>query len=481
MWITGIVTVLSALTGGPEPWDLARLATYRHQEPVPEARIWFDRGVDPVVQRGDRVRVYYRSTVSAYVAILQVDTDGTVRLLYPRSPRESHYARADRDYRLLFPRSPYWNVGDRPGVGYFFIVTSPTPFEFSDFPYSYYDRGWDLSVVGNRVYEDPYVAMDDYVARLVPDWEYAAYGLDFVSYSVGAPHQYPRFLCYDCHGFKPFNIWNPYRYTCTNFRVVVYDDPYFYPSRRYRGDRVVFVGRSVPSGPRFGFKERARGEPGTPVVLRVPAEGRDDDSGAIDRIRGRAIPRGGVAAPDARLPTGARAPAGVRAPTSDGRDARVRPPVARQGEADRRETPSRARPVRPAPTPEAKRPVLEKRPPAGARPSDGTRVAPRPRTEPSRPGSSGRVAPPRARPIPPPSASTRGRSSPPVVRTPVTRSAPRSTPAVRKPPARSAPSAPPAARRPAARSSSPAATRSGPTRTKPAAKRPARKPRRPGG
>ena len=273
MWITGAVTLLSVLTGGPEPWDLTRLAAFRHQEPVPEARIWLDRGIDPVLQRGDRVRVHYRSSVSAYVAILQFDTDGTVRLLYPRSPSENHYARAGRDYRLLFPRSPYWHVDDRPGEGYFFIVTSPRRLDFSDFRYSYYQGGWDLSLVGNRVYRDPFVAIDDYVARLVSDWEYAAYGLDFVSYSVGAAHAYPRFLCYDCHGFKPYNIWDPYHYTCTNFRVIVYDDPYFYPSRRYRGDRVVLVGRSVPGGPHFGFKERARGEPGTPLVQRVVSGG----------------------------------------------------------------------------------------------------------------------------------------------------------------------------------------------------------------
>jgi len=125
MWITGVVTVLSALAGGPEPWDLARLAMSRHQAPAPEARIWFDRGVDPVLERGDRVRVFYRSSVNAYVAILQVDTDGTVRLLYPRSPSENHYTRANQDYRLLFPRSPYWYVGDRPGMGYFLSLHPP--------------------------------------------------------------------------------------------------------------------------------------------------------------------------------------------------------------------------------------------------------------------------------------------------------------------------------------------------------------------
>ena len=322
MWIATMATVLSVAAAGPESGVGKRLLADRHQQAVLAAQIWFDRGVDPVLERGDRVRVYYRSTVTAFAAIFQVDTDGTVRLVYPRSPSENHFARANREYSLLFPRSPYWNVGDRPGLGYFFIATSPVPFDFSDFRYSSHYGGWDLSAVGTSLYEDLYVAMDDYVERLLPDWEDASYGLDFVSYSVGAPHEYPRFLCYDCHGFKPFNIWDPYRYTCTNFRVVVYDDPYFYPSRRYRGEQVVLVGRTVPTGPRYGFKERGRGEQGTLLVVRVPAAVWDPDRGAIDRLRGRTVPRGGAAA----RPSGPR-------DTSAGLDAaRVGPPVTHRGE-----------------------------------------------------------------------------------------------------------------------------------------------------
>ena len=280
MRIVGVVTLLTTLapglrSGTIEPTgDEAGLdpsVSYLHVQQVPEPRIWLDRGADPVLEAGDRVRVYYRTNADAYVAILRIDTDGTTRMLYPRSPTERHYARADRDYRLLFPRSAYWNVDDRPGVGYFFVVTSPTPFDLSDFRYSNYDGGWDLSAVGSTVYSDPYVAMDDYVARLVPDWEYLDYGLDFVSYSVGGAHEYPRFLCYQCHGFRPYSTWNPYRYTCVDFRVVVYDDPYFYPSRRYRADRVVLVRPRNPTRMRFGFKERAPGEPGTPLVVVRPS------------------------------------------------------------------------------------------------------------------------------------------------------------------------------------------------------------------
>ena len=505
MWITTMATVLSVVTAVPEPGDAARFVTYRHQEAVPAARIWFDRGVDPVLESGDRVRVYYRSTVTAFVAIFQVDTDGTVRLVYPRSPSENHFARANREYRLLFPRSPYWNVSDRPGVGYFFVVTSPVPFDFSDFHYSYYGGGWDLSVVGNRVYQDPYVAMDDYVARLIPNWEYAEYGLDFVSYSVGALHEYPRFLCYDCHGFKPFNVWDPYRYTCTNFRVVVYDDPYFYPSRRYRGDQVVMVGRSIPNGPRFGFKERARGESGTPVVVRVPPVPSEPEGGAVDR--GRAIPRG-----DADAVSRPNSPQDRSA--GDGA-VRVRPPVTRQGEADQgRSTPSGVRGFSPTTTPDTQRPVLRRRPPKDARPSEEIRSSPGSRVDPSRPRSreepgasapatrpatpmarpnptESRADPDRSRPTVVPRESTRPKSSPapsvrrppdrqpavsgpptrskpsPAVRRPPTRSKP--SPAVGRPPTRSKPS--PAVRRPPARPNGAAAKRSAPPRSSPAVKK----------
>jgi len=189
VWIEGAIATLTVLAPGlgsdaVEPVGDARgmdgSPSHVQAQQVQEPWIWVDHGVDPVLDAGDRVRVYYRTSDDAYVAIFQIDTDGTTRMLFPRSPTENHYARADRDYRLLFPRSAYWNVDDRPGIGYLFIVTSPTPFDLSDFRYSHYDGGWDLSAVGSTVYSDPYVAMDDYVARLVPDWEFVSYGLDFL-------------------------------------------------------------------------------------------------------------------------------------------------------------------------------------------------------------------------------------------------------------------------------------------------------------
>jgi hypothetical protein len=307
----------AAQQGGGQSWDGYEL----------EARIWLDRGAEPVLQRGERVRVYYRVSEDANVAIFHVNTDGTVRLVVPRSPRENQIVNGARDYRVLFPETSYWFVDDYAGIGYFFIVASPSPLDLSLFPYSYYDGGWDLSQVGRQVYTDPYEAIDDYVAALVPDWETAAYGLDFTSYHVGEHQAYPRFLCYDCHGFTPFYAWNPYYYACTSFRVVVYNDPFYYPTYRYGGGAVVYPARRHQ--PRFVFKERARGEPGTPL-LTTRAEAADVDQTERRRTPGTE-PSTGVPSAD-RVPraTEGRAPGTTRIPTRA-----TDPDFARPGERER--------------------------------------------------------------------------------------------------------------------------------------------------
>ncbi len=227
-------------------------------------RIWLDRGEGAVLQRGDRLRIYYEVEEDAFVTVFRVDTDGNVRLIHPAAPTQNNYARGGRQYRVLLPDSPYWLVDDAPGLGYFFIVASLEPFALTQLPF-HLAGGWDLALVGRQVYGDPYEAMDDYVAAVLPDWGEAVFGLDFLTYSVGDQHEYPRFMCYQCHGFKAFSDWNPYRSVCTEFRVVIWDDPYYYPAARY-GTTGAVLPRRARQGPRYEFKEAvAIGGIGAPV------------------------------------------------------------------------------------------------------------------------------------------------------------------------------------------------------------------------
>lgn len=447
--------LMAVLAVGVTAWSgiVPTTAAAQDYEVYPlEARVWLDRGDEPVLQRGERARIYYSVSESAFVAIFHVDTNGAVRMVFPSSPQENHFARGGRDYRVLFPGSSYWYVNDDPGMGYFFIVASPEPFDFRDFGYSHLAGGWDLSNVGPQLYGDPYLAMDDYVATLIPDWEYVGYGLDFTSYHVDRHYEYPRFLCYDCHGFQPYYSWNPYAYSCTSFRVVIYNDPYYYPATRYRGTRVVYVQprRGVAH---FGFKDRGAGEAGTPqiVVRNTPPVTQPGVEGSGNR---RAVPRTG--APSAFSPgsTGGTPPAVAGQPrpgvegganrrpsaTETGASALSRPPSGAQPSTSR---PSAATPTTTRTDPRGvpgsgatQRPVLERRPSGTGSSATPPRPTQPPRTSVTRP--SVKVTKPRGgggTPSPDPGAVRSGGATTtrnvPTVRSGSGGAATRATPTVR--------------------------------------------------
>jgi hypothetical protein len=415
-----------------------------------EARVWLDRGDEPVLHRGEDVRVYYRTSEDAFAAIFRIDTDGRVHLVYPQHPRAVDVVRGGRDYRLLFPDAPAWSVDEDPGVGYFFIVASPEPLDFSSFPYDEY-HGWDVSAVGDVVYTDPYVAIDDYVARVVPDWEQVPYGLDFVTYSVGATYSYPRFLCYDCHSYQRYSTWNPYDYTCSTFRVVIWDDPYFYPRYRYSGVNIVVATRPIRASlPRYEVTRRVLGDPVRPVIrVREPVERRavefKEPAGvsprlAVERAATSTAPRSSALAAAQERPRGA-------APQQVPDTARARPTLQRRPSSRLPvRTPPSARPAEPEPAPtRAAPPRLPVRTPSGStRPSTapaeprqtpaatarpgtrepaaspsssrqpGTRVVPRPTPSIPREPQGGGAAPPRpsVRSVPAPGSSSSGSSRP---------------------------------------------------------------------
>ena len=406
-----------------------------------EARLWLDRGDEPVVQRGERVGVYYRSTEDAFVAILNIDTDGTTRLVFPRSPTENHYVRAGRDYRLIFPNSSYWRVEDRPGVGYFFILTSREPFDFSSLRFSRFGGGWDMSFVGQQVYTDPYVAVDDLVSHLIPDWEYADYALDFATYHVEQRQQYPRFLCYECHGFRPYTVWNPYAYSCTSFRVVIYDDPYYYPSSRYRGNRVVYSRPTAVGIPRYEFNERAVGEAGTPDVRTRATSGRTVEPRQRSRRdpppteRTRPQPNGGSARQRSGSGTaGRRTSAPQAVPTTRSGRAVPRTSGSRATSSSRpsRTEPTRARQTQRVPSRAPTNPSVSRRPTARLRPpATGSRARTRGATSPT----TRRQAP--AQTTRPPARSSARPTA--TARPPSRSSGARATTAPRRPPARKPP------------------------------------------
>jgi hypothetical protein len=239
----------------------------------PRIEVWSNHG-DAVYTRSQGVRVYFRADQDGFVTLFRVDTDGRVRVLFPRDPWEDNFVRGGREYEALGNSSrDAFYVDDYPGVGYLFAVVAADPFDYSAIESG---NHWDYRTIADgRVRGDPYVALTDLAERIVPE-NYADWDYDIAPYYVNQHYDYPRFLCYDCHAYASYTYWDPYWRSCVRFRIVVYDDPYYYPYRYYGGRRVVFV-RPFRPEPRFVFKDRD-GSGRDQFVSRQPQRPVNDDT-----------------------------------------------------------------------------------------------------------------------------------------------------------------------------------------------------------
>ncbi len=290
----------------PGPLELGRIASWIRATERQRISVWTNRDEDPY-RRGEQARVYFKAETDGYIAVLRVDTDGRIRVLFPREPWEDNFARGGRTFEVLDRNDRAFTIDDYPGVGYLFAVSSPDPFRFDEFI-----RGdhWDYRLIADgRVRGDPYVSLTEFASRIAGPGEY---DYDIVPYYVDQHYDYPRFVCYDCHNYVSYSYWNPYHYSCNRFRIVIYDDYYYYPYRHYRGRNVVIV-RPYRPGPRYVFKDHG---PGRDYVTRERQRPADEGRRVVERDRtsadvgGRGSipapvePRGRRAADDGSRPTG---------------------------------------------------------------------------------------------------------------------------------------------------------------------------------
>ena len=329
----------------------------------PRVEVWTNAGDNPY-HTGQGARVFMRADRDAYVTIFRVDTDGRVRVLFPLEPWEDGYVRGGHEFEIQGRYDDAFNVDDYPGVGYVFAVAAPDPFDYD--PIVSGDH-WDYRAIADgRVRGDPYVALTDLAERIVTgngdDWDY-----DIVPYYVERRYDYPRFLCYDCHSYASYRYWNPYSYSCVRFRIVVFDDPYYYPYRYYGGRRVVFT-RPFRPEPRFIFKDRG-GVSDDRFVTRE--RGRPVNDNGRRGVRGADLGgRGSVPVP------GARERRRESVPVESRREARpeTQPRRNRSEQPDVRNDGSRRRPSQPeGERPSSRREAERQRsqPRAERSPSDG--------------------------------------------------------------------------------------------------------------
>jgi hypothetical protein len=317
------------------------------------ARIWIE-GQRDYFRRGDRADLRFSVSDDAYVAVVHVDSDGNLEFLYPASPWDNEYVRGRTVHYLPVRGSAgAWAVRGRPGIGYFFLVASPSPLEFEFFR-GFSGRPWDWGYAGHSVRGDPFLAFQQITRLLVPGWPYAPHVVDYHSYYVEGIHRYPAYAC-SSQAYSYGWGWTPTYGSCSRLDFFLREHPYYFDTFRYRGDRRMYLRDFDTLDPLHGFKE----SPGGPARGVTPNDRREElrDGGAGDRRPGeieRRVPAGSEGQRPAQPSPGAsgsvpgaqRAP--PPAPASPGRD-RPAPATGGAAPAPGRGTATAAPGRRPAP------------------------------------------------------------------------------------------------------------------------------------
>ena len=388
MRVLTTLLILGFLANAPDAWAQSydrigfggtTLSSPRGGNLPIEARVWMD-GERELFRAGDPLRIRFRVSEDAYVAVVNLSPDGSLHLLYPADSWDDDYVRGGRIYSLS-PRSwsSSWSRYDAEGIGYLYVLASADPLDLRLFDSRSFLRSGSS---GLQVRGDPFWVLDRLTAELVPDWHYTPFAVDYSHYFFGRRTAYPGYACYERSPFGGSYLWDAPYSSCERVVLLLRDYPGYYSARGYNRDRRAYWRELASDDPRHRFKE----------------PGAVGERGYAPPLRGRTVePQG--AQPEQTRP-------GVR------RDIERRAPAIERP-ADRQ------RPTT--------RPRLERRPPERA--SDRPAVARPSQEQPRARGAQGtratppRVQPPRERPnsaSPPSVRGTRGtRESPSRGRPPI--------------------------------------------------------------
>jgi hypothetical protein len=325
-----VAALIAPTTGTPNP-ALSLLGRHLATYDRPRVNVWLNQQ-DPY-RTGEPARVFSRPTstpTSPFFEWIPMARSACCS----RSSRGGQLRARGRTFEVLGrSQDEAFRVDDPAGVGYVFAVTGPIPSTTMKSPgvITGTTAPSPMAVRG-----DPYVALTDLAGALRgPDYDY-----DIAEYYVEQHYDYPRFVCYDCHSYVSYNNWDPYDSFCSRFRIVVYDDPYYYPYRYY-GGRVAVVHPYRPE-PRYVFKDY---NPSDDYITRVATRPRGEPSRPGDADRSSADVGGPGRVPARSLP------ARVMADRPDAGDRDGRPTRDRTGiESPRRVSPTINRPGRRLPT-----------------------------------------------------------------------------------------------------------------------------------
>src|ERR671921_861165 len=125
--ILGLLVAIGSQQPSPASETSSPQDAPRRQQAAARTSVWADR--EQPYRRGDEARISFRSEASGHVTIMRVDTDGRIRVLFPREPWRRTFVRGGQTLDVADSRQrSSFRIDDAPGIGYLLAVTSPLPF-----------------------------------------------------------------------------------------------------------------------------------------------------------------------------------------------------------------------------------------------------------------------------------------------------------------------------------------------------------------
>jgi hypothetical protein len=200
-------------------------------------RLWMNN--DGKFREGDYARIQVDADADGYLLVLQYDTFGRLRVLFPLDPRDDNRVIRGRRYEVRDDGGRFAFRADGDGPGLIYSAIAPDPWRFEEI---LTDGRWDVDrLTINRDAEDPEPAITELVQRLAGpggfDYDLLDYRVYGAATSNSTTYVYGRDYVY---GYEPYRHCDYYwSYGgCRSFRFGLYYgyDPFsygYYPYRSY--------------------------------------------------------------------------------------------------------------------------------------------------------------------------------------------------------------------------------------------------------
>lgn len=175
-------------------------------------------GDGTVFERGDRVKLSFKTSEDAYVILFNIDSDGYINLLYP-SNGELRRSKANKVHFLPENGSgQYWSAGGATGVEYIhaIAVSDRSTVREEELRYMADDRRRPEDE-RLRIDGDPYLAFNAIDENIVQGAKDNPPATAHAYFYINREVDYPRYLCSKCHA--PGKLTDPYNMDCPEIIV----------------------------------------------------------------------------------------------------------------------------------------------------------------------------------------------------------------------------------------------------------------------